>query len=267
MLQFMNQQPNFLFEIFGLNRKFLVYHLVERNLKLKYRKSMLGILWTMLVPASTAAVYFLVFQFVMKVQIENYLLFILTGVLPWTFFSGTIAQGTECIVTNLGLVNKVPIPAFVFPYTEALTAFINLLFATPVVFVVMLLTNSPLTWALLQVPVLLFFLFMMAYNLAIMCSLLFVYFRDLRHIISIVLQLWFYLTPILYRVEMIPEKYHPLLLLNPIGPLFNGLHQSIVYGQTLGLNDWAAVMAWTLVFFSLSYYFVRILFDRVAEHL
>src|SRR5690349_10337533 len=108
-------------DLFCFSKKFLVFNLVSKNLKTKYHRSFLGIFWTLISPLSMGLVYFFAFKVVMKVQQPHYLALLLCGVLPWSFFSQTLGEGTESIVNSFGLLSKVPIPLPVFPFVGALT--------------------------------------------------------------------------------------------------------------------------------------------------
>lgn len=217
-------------EYFCLHRKFLIFNLVRRNLKLKYRQSVLGILWTVLVPAASALVYYAVFLHVMKVNIPNYFLYVISGILPWAFFSTSITIGMEAIVGNHSLLNKIPIPSHVFPFTEVITNFINLLLALPVVVFIFLIYGAPGGWSILIVPFFLALLFLQSYGFVLILSVLFVYFRDLRHLMSVVIQMWLYLTPILYQIEMLPEGARKWIWLNPLAYIFDGINSAVVFG-------------------------------------
>jgi ABC-type polysaccharide/polyol phosphate export permease len=237
-------------DLFCLHRKFLIYNLVQRNLKLKYRQSFLGLFWTLLIPAASALVYFAVFQYVMKVKIPHYLLFIMSGILPWSFFATALTSGMESIVGNHALVNKVPIPLHAFPLSEVLTGFINLLMGLPVLVLIFIFSGAPWSPSLALVPIYLTCLFFQGYGFSLILSVLYVFFRDLRHLLGIALQLWFYLTPILYTFEMIPPEARILLWLNPIASIFEGLHRALVYGGALDPFRLAACLVWTVVVFS-----------------
>lgn len=236
-------------ELFCLHRKFLVYNLVQRNLKLKYRQSILGWLWTVLIPAGSAVIYYLVFQYVMKVKIPNYLLFVMSGTLPWAFFSTVLLNGMESIVGNQPLVNKVPLPLSVFPYSEVITGFINLLFAVPVIVVISLVSGAPWGWQLLMIPICYFCLFFQSYGFSLMLATSFVFFRDLRHALAILLQMWFYVTPILYTSDMVPAEARGYLWLNPVCTIFEGLHTSTAFGHFLAPEKFCAMLIWTVVIF------------------
>jgi ABC-type polysaccharide/polyol phosphate export permease len=232
-------------DYFCFYRKFLVYNLVLRNLKVRYRKSIFGMLWTVLIPAGSACVYYIVFSFVLKVNVQHHLLFIMAGLIPWTFFS-TIHS---------------------LPLSETLTHQLNLLLSLPIIAVVMLISWVAPTWAIIQYPALLMVLFLISYSFSLICGLTYVYFRDLRFIVTLVLQFWFYLTPIMYTPEMVPERARFAIYLNPIGSLFVGLSTSVSEGRWLSGFEWAVILGWCAVMMLLSiliFYRVR---DSVVEFL
>lgn len=261
-------QPNIsIFDIFCIRRKFLVYNLILRNLKIRYRKSFFGILWTVLIPASNALVYFIVFQFIMRVQLPNYLYFVLSGLIPWTFFSAALLSGMETLVWNHGILNKVPVPPYVFPLSEVLTGFINFLFAIPILLVVAFSTHAIWGWQQLYVIYLILLILLQAHSIALMLSYLYVYLRDLKHAVVILLQIWFYLTPILYSREMVPEKYQILISFNPIGKIFEGIHQLLVLGKDFNGDFFYIPTAWTIVLFIAAFFVTRRFNTKVVESL
>lgn len=254
-------------DFFCLNNKFLVFNLVARNLKLKYRLSYLGVLWTLLVPAATALVYYVVFQHVIKIQIENYLFFLLLGTLTWNFFSSCISQGMESVVGNQGLLNKTPIPIQVFPLSETITLLANYLLSTPIILGVALIMGAPLSSSLLYFPLLLLLLTIQAYAVGTLLSLAYVFFRDFKHLISIVMQIWFYLTPVIYKADMIPEKYRNLLWLNPVGHIIKNIQDVVIFGHSPGLMELLGNAIWTLVIFYISVMVFKHIHKTIVEFL
>lgn len=216
------------FDAFCLNKKFLVFNLVDRNLKVKYRRSFLGFFWTILSPLAMSAIYYFVFKSVMHVDRPHYLPFILCGVLPWSFFAQSLGESTESIVANQALVSKIPIPVHVFPYVVTLTNFSTLIFALPVILLLSLLSGVPLSLHMLWVIYFFGALLVMSYALGAVLAVFFIYLRDLRHAIGLILQIWFYATPIIYDSSMIPEKYRWILFANPVGSIFEGIHESML---------------------------------------
>jgi lipopolysaccharide transport system permease protein len=237
---------------FCLDNLFLIYNLVLKNLKVRYRGSWLGLFWTTLIPAFTSIVYFFIFKYILKVHIENYLVFIMSGLIPWTFFSQTLSAGLESLVSNHTLLNKVPIPPQSLVLSESYTYLLNLIFSLPVLIVIILLSQVPLSIYMLQYFIFTFLLFILANSASIILSFLYVYFRDLKFMVSIVIQFWFYLTPIMYAKSMIPPQYFNLFYLNPIGIIFISLHESILEPKLIPGAYYLASIGWTLAFLLLS---------------
>jgi len=250
-----HRRPSF-YDLLCINKKFLVYNLVMRNLKLRYRKSFFGFFWTILIPAVNALVYYVVFQFVMRVQIPNYLLFILSGLIPWTFFSSAILSSMESLVANHSILNKVPIPPYAFPFAEILTCLINFLGALPVLVIVALLHPFAIDWTVVLFPIPIVLLALQAYGVGLILAYGNVYFRDLRHVMVILIQIWFYATPIIYAPSMIPERYRFLMYFNPVGHLFESLH-GYMMGYPFEANWLIVPPLWTLVIIGLGFLSVR----------
>ncbi len=246
------------FDAFCLNKKFLVFNLVNRNLKIKYRRSFLGFFWTILSPLATSMIYYFVFKVILKVDRPHYLPFILCGVMPWSFFAQSITEATESIVNNQGLISKIPVPLQAFPLVVSITNFSTLLFALPII--LLLAWTSGVTPSLNTLLVLPYFLalLLISYALGTVLAVAYVYLRDLKHALGLLLQIWFYATPIIYDKNMIPEKYKFILVLNPVGSIFVGIQESVlgVAGNTT--MALLGTLFWTL--FSLL--LLRLTFNR-----
>lgn len=252
---------------FCLNNLFLVYNLILKNLKVRYRGSLLGLFWTVLIPAFTSLVYFFIFKYILKVTIENYLLFIMTGLIPWTFFSQTLFAGLESLVSNHTLLNKVPIPPQSLVLAETCTYFINLIFSLPVLLFVIAVSTINFNIHMLQYFYFIALLFIMANSMSIILSFLYVYFRDLKFLVSIIIQFWFYLTPIMYAKSMIPENYLKLFYYNPIGIIFLALHDCILNTALVSADYYLAATLWTLFFLITSVFILNTYSDNVVESL
>ncbi len=244
-------------ELFCVGKKFLVYNLVSRNLKIKYRRSIFGVFWTLLNPMGSALTYYFVFKVVFHIQIPHYLVFILTGVFPWTFFAQSVTEGMESLVGNFGLISKIPIPFQIFPMVGTLTNFVTLLLATPVLLGAMLFTQSQFGWAIFLAPLLLLGLFVITFCISTILSVGFIFFRDLRHLITIVMQLWFYATPVIYSETMMPEKYRWVFFVNPVGSYFIALRRVVIDGAIPTLNTGLCIVGWTLAFLLLALFVSR----------
>ena len=246
-------------DFFCFGKKFLVFNMISRNLKVKYRRSIFGFFWTLLGPLAMAAMYYFVFKVILNIQVPHYLVFILSGILPWTFFSQSLFEATESVVGSWGLVSKVPIPVQIFSYVSTLTNLSTLMLAIPVMIAAAFLSGAPthLLKAFLVLPVLFLFLFLMTYSLGLILSVTFVYLRDLKHILGILLQLCFYGTPILYEDSMVPEKYRWLLDVNPLAPLFISIHKVLILGQLPEPKIQLLIVGWVGIFYLVAALFFR----------
>jgi ABC-type polysaccharide/polyol phosphate export permease len=231
-------------DLFCLGRKFLVYNMVSRNLKTKYRRSVFGVFWTVLTPFAMGTVYYFVFKLVLKIQIPHYVAFIMSGVLPWTFFSQTLMEGMESIVGNWALVTKVPIPLQTFPFTGALTNLVTLILAVPILLVAALVSDVHLGFSLVLLPVYFVLIFLLAYGFALILSITFVFFRDLRHLMGIVMQIWFYATPVVYSEAMIPARFRWVFWINPVAPVLSGIRSILVEGAWPDAGGLVAGTGW-----------------------
>jgi len=192
-------------------------------------------------------VYYFVFKLILNVQVPHYLAFILSGILPWVFFSQSVMENMESLVSNMGLISKVPTPIQVFPYVGTLTNLITLAFAVPVMIGAALISGVALNASLFLILYYFVILFLTTYGLSLMLAIAFVYFRDLRHLIGIVMQIWFYMTPVIYAEHMIPEKYLWAVYLNPLGFLFSAMHGILAEGRWPSLLYLLQPAAWSIV--------------------
>lgn len=244
-------------ELFCLNRRFLIFNLVVRNLKVRYRRSYLGFMWTLAVPTAMAMVYFFIFQKIARIEVPNYSLLLISGIIPWTFMSTSITSGTESLVNNFSLLSKVPIHFTAFPLAETVSGFVNLVLSTPVLFLVCYLTNTSPGSSWLALPVVYACLFIQAYGYSLIAAISYVYLRDVRHLVGIALQIWLYLTPILYAKSLIPPQYHDYFYLNPIFSLFTSMHSIVLENKMPPWTDLLHMVFCSIAILILSYVLFR----------
>ena len=216
--------------------------LVWRDLKTRYRGSVLGFLWTLLNPLLLMAIYSLVFSVYVRMDIPNYPIFVFAGLLPWTWFSSALLSASTSIVDSGGLVKRVAFPPQILPAVCVTATLVNFLLALPLLWVFVLIARLPLGWGLLAVPLLVAIQFVFTLGLAITVALLSVRFRDLHHLLSNLLTLWFFLTPLIYPVNLVPEGFRPLLRLNPLVPLIVA-YQDALYRARMPTLDDVAMLA------------------------
>lgn len=252
-------------DLFCLGKKFLVYNLVARNLKVKYRRSAFGILWTLLNPIGMALVYYLVFKVIFQIQVPHYLPYIVCGILLWSFFSQTVLEGLETLVANWGIITKVPIPIQVFPFVGSVTNLVTLTLSFPVLFGVLWFSGISVATQIVLLPYFVLVLFGIAYALSALMSMFYIYLRDLKHAMSIVMQVWFYATPVLYQESMIPEGWRWVVYVNPVGAIFSGVRDSLLWGRWPGLEIVAASAFWCVFFLSIALAFNKRFSGGIVE--
>ena len=210
----------------------LVGILVAKQLKLRYRGSGLGFLWTLLNPLLQMCVYTLVFSVYFRLDMEKYPAFLFAGLLPWIWFASSLQQGVTCILDGAGLVTRSQFPAEVLPVVTLTTNTLNFLLTLPLLLVFLLAFRVKLGPALLTLPLLVALEYLLALGPVLILAALNVRFRDLQHIILHLLTVLQFLTPIFYPLSLIPEPLRAWAVLNPLTILFSAF-QDVLYFNRL----------------------------------
>lgn len=221
--------------------------LVNRDVRARYKGSVLGFFWSLLNPLLQMGIYSLVFSVYMRIDIPNYSLFLFCGLLPWAWFATTLVNATSAVVANSNLIKKVYFPLEILPLVNVTSNLINFLLSLPVLFLFMALRGIPFTASLLFLPLLILVQFLVTLGLSLLLSTLNAFFRDIEQLISPLLLVWFYITPIIYQAKSIPANFQFLYYLNPMGPLITGYHNVLFEGrppelQLLGLSAFIGVI-------------------------
>jgi len=209
----------------------LIWALALKELKIRYKRSVLGFLWALLNPALLMLVMTLVFSTLLRFPIPHYAIFLLSVLLPWTFFSQSLAYAVESIVGNGDLLKKVRISKLVFPMAAIVSNLINLGLSLIPLAVLVLLMRHPFYWTWLYLPVPLLALTIFTMGMSFFFAVANVYYRDVAHILQIVLSAWFYVTPIIYSLDFIPPNHQWIFKLNPIIYVINGFRLAVYYGM------------------------------------
>ena len=210
----------------------MIFSLVKKELRGRYKGSVLGFLWTFINPLLQLLVYTFVFSIIMPNNIEKFYLYLFVGLIPWLFLSGSMTGGAACIVNQKDMVKKIYFPREVMPVSYVASGFVNMLFCFIVIFAVVIVSGvgvNPV--ALLCLPIIMAVEFVMALGGAMLTSALTVYFRDLEYILGILMMAWMYFTPVVYSMEMVPERLRPLFNLNPMTPVINAYRDVLYYKQ------------------------------------
>ncbi|MPM14259.1 hypothetical protein SDC9_60621 [bioreactor metagenome] len=198
--------------------RFLLQQLVDRDFKTKYKRSVLGVFWSFLNPLLTMLVQYVVFSTLFKSDIPNYPVYLLTGIMCFTYFSETISQCMLSIVGNASLITKVYVPKYIYPLSKSLSSGINLLLSMIPLLLVMLLTGLWPKLAFLLLPFGLICLFVLSLGMGMLMATFMVFFRDTQFLWGVMSMLWMYATPIFYPESIIPEK---LMLFYKMNPLYH----------------------------------------------
>lgn len=210
----------------------MIISLVKRDLKSRYKGSVLGFLWMFLNPLLQLFVYTIVFSTIMRMGIEKFYLFFFVALVPWLFFSTCLSAGTTIILNQQDMVKKIYFPREVLPISFTISQFVNMLLSFIVVFIVVAFSGVYIKISvLIFLPLIMLIEFILCLGITFMVSCLTVYFRDLEHILSIVSMAWMYLTPVIYPVEMVPEEFRALFYINPMTSIIIAYRDILYYGK------------------------------------
>ncbi len=196
----------------------ILFRLVAQQLILRYRRTALGFLWTLINPLIMMSVMALVFSQLFKVDLKTFAIALFAGMIPWNFFSSVVSQSTTAYINNEGLIKKIYIPKMIFPLSIACGLLIDSILSFIALFIIIFALGGSISWALLFLPVSFMLLFVFTFGVALIISIATVYFRDLQHIVLIFLQGLFFLTPVLYRSDSLSGEVAWLIDINPVTP-------------------------------------------------
>lgn len=215
------------------NYRQMVFSLVRKDLRGRYKGSVLGFLWTFINPLFQLIVYTVAFSFILPSSIDKYYLHLFVALIPWIFFSSSIQGGASSIISAKDMVSKIYFPREVIPISYVTSCFVNMLLSFIIIFAVVIFSgvgvNLP---ALLCLPVVMIIEYVMALGLALLFSAITVYFRDLEHILGIITMAWIYLTPVLYPIDMIAdETIKKLFYINPMTSVIVAYRDILYYAK------------------------------------
>ena len=205
---------------------------VKKEIRGKYKGSFLGVLWSFLNPLLTVLVYAIVFPYIMRVKVPNYLIFLIVAIIPWNFFTTCITTGCNCVWLNGGIIKKVYFPREILPVSVILAGLINFLISCVIILIFLLFGGVGFSIQLLWLPLIAIIQSLLSLGLLFILSAINVYVRDVEYVVAFFVNLLFYGTPILYTVDMFPQKISWLLNINPLAHLIDA-YRSIFYYQTM----------------------------------
>lgn len=240
---------------------------VKKEFRGKYKKSFFGVLWSFINPLLQLLIYALVFPFILKIKEDNYVMFLFSALIPWNFFATTIAQSTSVVVGNGGILKKVYFPREILPMSIVISGAINFLISCIIIFVALIISGIGISANILWLPVILLVQCIITLAICLILSALTVYIRDLEYFINVLLQLWMYVTPVLYSMELIPEKFANFFALNPMVEIINAYRNIFYYQTAPNLKALAILAGVGIVGVFIGYVIFKKLEKRFAEEL
>lgn len=245
----------------------LIRNLVARDFKTRYKRSYLGILWSLFNPLLIIIVYTLAFDYIMKIKVKDFPVFFMCGYLPWSYFSSSLLTSLSSLSESGYLIKAVYFPREILPLSIVLSSLIHFLITFLFVFPVLMIYGYFPKLSLLMLPLLILVHTFFIYGISLMMSSLHVFFRDIRYILDVILIAWFWLTPIAYPMSLIPERFLFLYKLNPMTLIIMSYREILLNGSLFGLKYWGALIFFTSLSLFLGYFFFFIIRKRLAEEL
>jgi ABC-2 type transport system permease protein len=244
----------------------LLRNLVAKDLKLKYRGSVFGFVWSLANPLIMIAVYTVAFTYILQLRTPAFVFYLMLGVLAWTFFAGAIAMSTGSLVDNGGLVRSVWFPRAILPIATVLFNFSQYLLTVvvflPVMMVIYQVAPAP---PMLAFPVFLVLQLALTIGLALMTSVGTAFFRDIRHFVDVGLAILFWATPVVYETTQLPEGLQRAILLTPLSPYITAYHDVFYYRQWPAPEVWALAIAYAAVALVAGLWLISRVEDRLTE--
>ena len=221
--------------------------LVQRDLRIRYRGSVLGYIWSMMNPMLYMAILSFVFSHLLRFKVEHFSLFILSGILSWNLLQQSLVIGANSIIANGSLLRKVRVPAGLFPAASVCSVFVNFLLSLLPFFVVGISIGFKVPWTILLLPFCLLPYLAFIFGIALLVGSLNVRYRDIGHIMEPILMIAFYATPIVYPVDALPERYAHWLYLNPAAHFVGAVRDVMFYGRVPPLTNWLMMLGLAVI--------------------
>lgn len=225
---------------------FILQELSARELKRKYSRSRLGILWSVLNPLLSMAVLSFIFSAMFRKSIENYPVYYLTGFLIWNFFTTATNTAMTSLADNQTLLLQIRLPKSVFPLSRVFTAFLNFLYSLAAYVLILAFFSIKPSWTMALFPAVVFFVFLFSLGMSYILSVLYVFFGDIRHLYGVFLTLWMYLSALFYPLELLPEIMQRIIWQNPIYNFIYAARACILYHTLPPWSVWVKIVVWSV---------------------
>jgi ABC-2 type transport system permease protein len=245
----------------------VLQELVKRDIKVRYKRSVLGIFWTMLNPLLMMLIMTIVFENLFRQTIPNFPIYVLSGYVVWAFFSQSTTTASTSILDSAGLTRKVYLPPALLPLASVMSAMVNLLLSLIPLALLVVVTGGAFSPALVVLPASFLFLALFAYGLGLILAASSVFFRDTVYTYGVLLVAWMYLTPLFYPASIIPARFATLLQLNPMYHLVELVRAPVYAGQLPDPIHVAAAAAFSVAVLVLGFWYFNLVRDRFVAYL
>jgi lipopolysaccharide transport system permease protein len=240
---------------------------VKKDIRGKYKASFLGVLWSFINPLLQVAVYAIVFPYIMKVQTQNYLIFLICGIIPWTWFTTSVSQGTTCITNNSNLIKKVYFPREILPISVVTSGLINFLISCVIILLFVLFGGLGISWHLVFLPLIALIQYIFSLAFAFILSAFNVYVKDVEYIVAFLLNMAFYATPVLYSTDVFSGWILWLFRLNPMAHIINAYRDIFYVHEVPQIGNLMILLAVGLVIIVICYKIFKKLEKGFAEEI
>lgn len=237
----------------------LIKELVGRDIKARYKQSILGYAWVIMVPVIHLSVMTIVFSYFIKVPTGGipYPIYLFVALVPWMFFSNSITAATASLLANSQLITKIYFPREIFPLSAILAKTVDLFLSVLVLIGIMIYFKMPVYISILYVPVIFLFQFLFTVGVSLIISALNVFYRDIENVLPVLLLVWMYLTPVFYPPELIPENLIKIMNINPMIGVINSYRNTILYGVAPPIPSFLYVTIISISIFLIGFIFFR----------
>lgn len=235
----------------------LLKTLILRDIKIMYKGSVFGFGWSLISPLLLLIIFYFLFRKALSLNIPHYSLFTFCGLLSWTWFQASMYHGTTVVIASRELLRQPGFPVFILPIVAVGTNFVNFIISIQVLIIILILGNTGLNVTLASLPLVMAIQFLLTLGLTYFLAATNVIFRDTQHALTIILQLYFFMTPVFYDITMVPTSYRTLYLLNPMAQLLSAYRTILMKGE---YPDWLPLLmvgAFSIILIGFGYRFFR----------
>ncbi len=250
------------------NYRELLWNLAHREINQRYKQSILGYAWVILVPLVQLVVLNFLFSIVLRIPSQGvpFIIFLAVALLPWNLFANSLSSSVNSLVSNSSLITKIYFPREILVYSTILAKTVDFLFSCIVLVIFFLVYKTILTPTLLWVPLIFVIQIIFTAGLSLILAALNLFYRDIQYLLNLVVMLWMYLTPVMYPVEIVPEKYRFIFSLNPMSVIINAYRQTILGGGQPNYSSLAIAFVMSIAVFAVGFYLFKKMEGEFADY-